>query len=92
MAAKNENTKFGRMVPDTWSADQVTREVTSLYDQAAVGLVSLYNGVTLRKSFRETETTYNNINDDILTHNHKILVSNDAKGLERGRGREFGLY
>ena len=33
-----------------------------------------------KKSFRETETTYNNINDDILSHKYKILISNDAKG------------
>ena len=80
IAAKNENTKFGIKVRGRWSADHVTREVTSLYDQAAVGLASLYGGVTSRKSFRETETTYNNINDDILSHKYKILISNDAKG------------
>lgn len=65
MAAKSENTKYGRKVRATFSGDDITREMTSKYDRAAVPLASLYPGVTSRKSERITAALHSRICDAI---------------------------
>lgn len=58
MAAKSENTKPNEKVRETWSADDITRELTSMYDRQGIPLSSYYKGVTARKSDLEVNAIF----------------------------------
>jgi len=45
MAVKCENTKPGPKCRETWSADDITRELTTCYDRAAIPIAAMYKGV-----------------------------------------------
>ncbi|KAI0984746.1 hypothetical protein GJ496_009385 [Pomphorhynchus laevis] len=49
IAAKSENTKTSLKTRETYSANDILREVTAEFDRAAVPLASLYEASTMRK-------------------------------------------
>jgi hypothetical protein len=49
MAAKCENTKPREKVRETWSADDITRKLTTMYGRQGIPLSSYYKGVTTRR-------------------------------------------
>lgn len=80
MAAKIENTNFGKKVRATWSADAVTREITTQYHQAAIPMCALHRGVTSRKSVESVDQLFANIDADLVSHRDSdtLVISNDA--------------
>ena len=80
MAAKSENTMYGTKVRATWSADDITREVTAKYDKSAIPLAALYTGATARKSERSVEGVFKRINDAVYGPMQSLIISNDATG------------
>jgi len=80
LAAKSENTKFGRKVRATWSADAITREATSQYDRCAIPLAALYRGITSRKRPEACDALMSDINADVRSNRPTLIVSNDAAG------------
>lgn len=82
MAAKSENTKPGVKVRETWSADAITRELTTCYDQVAIPLSMLYAGVTATRGAGHVAKIFDEICK--FTRADKkgvaIIVSNDVSG------------
>lgn len=82
MAAKNENTKPGSKVRETWSADDITRELTSAYDKCGIPLSQLYVGATARKGLDMVEKIFDRIK--MLTRPDRkdlvYIISNDVSG------------
>jgi hypothetical protein len=82
MAAKSENTKPFEKVRETWSGDDITRELTSMYDRQGIPLSSYYKGVTARKSDLEVNAIFDRVCDvtdptNIFT---ALVISDDVKG------------
>jgi hypothetical protein len=61
MAAKCENTKPKSKVRETWSADDITRELTTMYDRQSIPLSSYYKGVTANKSDLEVNAIFDRV-------------------------------
>jgi hypothetical protein len=82
MAAKCENTKPGEKVRETWSADDITRELTTTYDRQGIPLSSYYKGVTARKSDIEVNALFSRICEVTDPANSKIplVISDDISG------------
>ncbi|APG78069.1 RNA-dependent RNA polymerase [Hubei qinvirus-like virus 1] len=82
MAAKSENTKPGAKVRETWSGDDVTRELTSCYDRQAIPLGSMYRGMVSRKPPVKVDAMFDRI-ADLTTKPREyktIIISNDVSG------------
>jgi hypothetical protein len=82
MAAKCENTKPREKVRETWSADDITRELTTMYDRQGIPLSSYYKGVTARKSDLEVNAMFDRICEVTDPKNKKIpvVISDDITG------------
>lgn len=90
LAAKSENTKPREKVRETWSADDCTRELTSMYDRQGIPLAQRYKGVTARKSEQEVNSIFDRIREVTLPDNEElcIIVSNDVSGWSPQGDRE----
>lgn len=90
MAAKNENTKPREKTRETWSADAVTREVTTTYDRTALQLATVYDGASIRKPDYVVQRGFNRICDltDPDSDKNIIIVSNDVSGWSPQGDRE----
>jgi hypothetical protein len=82
MAAKSENTKPKEKVRETWSADDITRELTTMYDRQGIPLSSYYKGVTARKSDVEVNALFGRVCEVTDPTNPKIALtlSDDISG------------
>ncbi|PNF41068.1 hypothetical protein B7P43_G06243 [Cryptotermes secundus] len=82
MAAKSENTKPKEKVRETWSADDITRELTTMYDRQGIPLSSYYKGVTARKSDLEINALFNRVCEVTDPENPRIplVISDDISG------------
>jgi hypothetical protein len=82
MAAKSENTKPKEKVRETWSADDITRELTTMYDRQGIPLSSYYKGVTARKSDVEVNSLFNRVCEVTDPENPRIAftLSDDISG------------
>jgi hypothetical protein len=82
MAAKSENTKPKAKVRETWSADDITRELTTMYDRQGIPLSTYYKGVTARKSDLEVSALFDRICEVTDPKNPKdpLVISNDITG------------
>lgn len=80
MAAKSENTKPGKKVRETWSSDDITRELTSCYDQTALPLAQLYSGVTSREGSIQVEIIFDRLKVLATPGSRMLALSNDVKG------------
>jgi hypothetical protein len=78
MAAKSENTE----VRENWSADDITRELTTMYDRQGIPLSAYYKGVTARKSDLEVNAIFDRVCEVTDPKNSKIplVISNDISG------------
>lgn len=81
MAAKSENTKTGPKVRETWSADAITRELTTEYDQAAIPLSKLLKGVTSRKTEVLLEGIFAQVNNKMQKNSSNVTASIDTRSL-----------
>lgn len=82
MAVKCENTKPGKKCRETWFADDITRELTTCYDRAAIPIAAMYSGVTARKSDIEVQAIFDKICSFTRKDSVKraIIMSNDVSG------------
>lgn len=82
MAAKSENMKPKSKVRETWSADDITRELTTMYDRQGISLSSDYKGVTARKSALEVNAVFGRVCEVTDPKNSRIplVISNDITG------------
>nr|AXA52552.1 putative RdRp-complex [Linepithema humile qinvirus-like virus 1] len=82
MAVKCENTKPGPKCSETWSADDVTSELTTCYDSAAIPMAAMYQGVTASKSDMAVQTMFDRICAMTSKDNPSkvIMMSNDVSG------------
>jgi hypothetical protein len=82
MSAKSENTKPKEKVRETWSADDITRELTTMYDRQGIPLSSYYKGVTARKSDLEINALFNRVCEVTDPDNPRIplVISDDISG------------
>ena len=89
MAAKSENTKAGRKIRCTWSADDCTREMITGFNRAAIPLSSLYTGVTSRKSDIRSESVMSRTCDDLDQTGVTLVISQDAAGWSDKGDRKY---
>jgi hypothetical protein len=82
MAAKSKITKPKSKVRETWSADDIIRELTTMYDRQGIPLSSYYKGVTARKSDLEVNAIFDRVCEVTDPKNAKIplVMSNDITG------------
>lgn len=90
MAAKNENTKPGRKARETWSADAITREVTTAYDRTALPLAVAYEGASIRKADYMVQRGFDKVCSltDPDSSKKVIIISNDVSGWSPSGDRE----
>lgn len=90
LAAKCENTKPGKKVRETWSADDITREVTSCFDRSAIPLSMMYRGVTSRRGNIHVQGIFDDICGKTRPDQEAstVIVSNDVSGWSPSADRE----
>lgn len=82
MAAKCANTKPGAKISETWSGDDITRELTSCFNKTGITLSTFYAGVTTRIEPMHVDRIFDDIckltRPDIS--GTAIILSNDVSG------------